>query len=244
MSARHRMPWPGTARPHDRGQALAEMVLLGALLIVCWHAFGQLHRVRGMALHASESARLWAFSRAAGAPLAAEQQADALGGAPKALSAVGVSAPASAARPARLLAADWLRLTNRLDGVVAASVAPASPARAQASAAAALPSRRADTAMPSLRGAPAPESAAPAARLPARRLLLATQSGSAASTADMQQRLAHSRTGWRNAAEPSLTLARRVARAGEPIDRPWRARHLTPDWLRPWADIADAGAAP
>lgn len=228
--------------PHgQRGQALTEMLLVGGLMVLGWHAFEYLHRMRELASRANEAARLGAFARAAGAPASHLTRTRAASPvtvleidtasrssvAPAASSGLRSSAvPSSFAPAARALAADWLVVPTGLIGVQARPPLPAvhGAVRGGASYGAGAFTRVGSEVVL-------------ASAAPQRRLLLAAHAGHVAGMAQAQQRLTRSRSGWRLAADRSIALSRQAAGAGEPVDKPWHARKLNTDWLQPWSDL-------
>lgn len=236
----------GALEPHldsasQRGQALTEMLLVGGLMVLSWHAFEYLHHMRELAFRANEAARLGAFALAAGAPAArlAEMRATS----PVVLEAIDAASPranAPAASPAsrphlklssfvpeaRALASDWLSVPAGLIGARARPPLPSVHAAVRGGA-----TYRAGL-LSAVGGEVRLASAAPR-----RHLLLAAHAGHAPGMAQAQERLTQSRSGWRAAADRSIALSRQVAAAGEPVDRPWHARRLNTDWLAPWSDL-------
>lgn len=236
---------PGWHHGHgaQRGQALTEMLLIGGLLVLCWHAFEYLHHMRERAFQANQAARLGAFALAAGAPAThlfargakSPVAIEAMGAAsPGPSTAVPPSEPRAHRMPssfvpsARAIAADWLAVPPGMMGARARLPLPAVPAAVLGG-----PHRTA-----SLAGTGNEISFASAQ--PQRRLLLVARAGHAPGMAQTQQRLGRSRSAWRAAADRSIALSRQVAAVGEPVDKPWHARKLNTDWLAPWSDLIRA----
>lgn len=73
--------------------------------------------------------------------------------------------------------------------------------------------------------------------LVARRISVATGAGYAPGDADAQRRVGQSRTGWRQAAQDSLSAASSMRRPVDRVDGAWGRPGLSLDWLSAWADV-------
>ncbi|GAB2891086.1 hypothetical protein LSG25_03635 [Paralcaligenes sp. KSB-10] len=230
----------------QRGQALAEGLVVLFVLLSVWVAIGWLSRFQDMALQATHASRFAAFSVARHSDLRpaadirrryfsgpAHQWNDRHGRSVLSLEQTEVSLLVRSdtaldvqAQPGGSLAdAVSLRQGWRIDdtGIVRAIVTVGSRAATQdivhKANAVKIGLSAFDGGYPIL----------------TRHTAILAGAGHASNDLDAQHRIAASKLGWSNGAENSYRLGRHIQMRTQPLDRAWGRAALELDWLTPWA---------